>query len=124
MTTFRLPSSHRLFQEASLEELLVWMHEQRFLESPIEARRRADGSVGFDDLDDPLLARWEEQIKAGQDPDLTEGLSDEARAALGRMTAEEREIAEADREFAKVEAASASVESSWTEAMKAARGDG
>jgi hypothetical protein len=54
--------------------------EDHYRKNPTEARRTADGKEVQFVTGDPLLDKWEDEIARGLDPDLTEGLSPEARA--------------------------------------------
>lgn len=84
---YKLPSTHRLFQESTVFELLTEYYEDLYDDdtmAALDAIRGEDGEVVFDDsdFDDPLLAKWESQIAQGIDPDLEEGMSDKAKEKL------------------------------------------
>lgn len=87
MEKYSLPSTHELYQNANEFELLVEFYEDLFEEHPAEALGAAkgeDGEYHFEETGDPLLDKWEAEIAAGLDPDLTEGMSDEAKAVLDK----------------------------------------
>lgn len=44
--------------------------------------RGEDGEIVFDDVEDPLIAKWEEELAKGAIPDLEEGLSEKAKKQL------------------------------------------
>lgn len=65
--------------------MLVEYYEDWFEDDPhavLDAMRGEDGEIVFDDLEDPLLAKWEHELAQGATPDLEEGMSDESRAKL------------------------------------------
>jgi hypothetical protein len=64
---------------------LVEYWEDRFENDPhavLETLRGEDGEIVFEDLEDPLLAKWEKELAAGVEPDLEEGLSDAEKEKL------------------------------------------
>lgn len=89
------PWTHRLFQEADAFDLLVEFYEDLFDKYPAEALKAAkneDGEIVFDDVDDPLIQKWEEELAAGLTPDLEEGLAPAEKERL-RKEREKHEIA-------------------------------
>ena len=65
--------------------MLVEYWEDRFEDDPhavLDAMRGADGEIVFDDLEDPLLAKWEQEMASGAVPDLEEGMSDREKKKL------------------------------------------
>lgn len=60
-------------------ELLTLFWEDYYRKNPIEAKRVGDGKEVKFATGDPLIDKWEEELARGIEPDLTEGLSHEAR---------------------------------------------
>lgn len=90
MDKYKLPWTHNLFQDANEFELLVEFYEDLFDEHPAEALGAAkgeDGEYHLEDTGDPLIDKWEAEYAMGLEPDLTEGLSDEAKAKLEKEKA-------------------------------------
>lgn len=54
-------------------------------ENPLEAHRNEDGHVQFKDTGDEFIDRWEEQIAAGESPDMMEAFSEEQLKKLDRL---------------------------------------
>lgn len=82
---YQLPWTHEAFQTTPIEDLLTERYEDLFEADPdalFEAGRNEDGEIEFEDIDDPLLQKWEKELSLGVVPDLTEGMSKEALAAL------------------------------------------
>lgn len=87
---YKKPSTHRLFQEAVLFDLLVEYYEDLYDDDSVaalDAIRGEDGEVVFEETGDPLLDKWERELAAGLTPDLEEGFSDAAREQLNRQKA-------------------------------------
>lgn len=98
---FKLPSTHELYQNETLFNLLVAYYEDLFDDDSVaalDAIRGEDGEVVFEDLEDPLLAKWERELAQGITPDLEEGLSDKEREKLKS----ERDRKKGARELANV----------------------
>ncbi len=57
----------------------------RFDTHPLEVHRNADGFIQLKDTGDPLVDKWEEKIARGEEPDLWEAFSPEAREELNRV---------------------------------------
>lgn len=53
----------------------------------LDSMRGADGEVVFEGLEDQLLAKWEQELKDGAEPDLEEGLSDDEKKKLAKERA-------------------------------------
>lgn len=79
---YKLPSNHKLFQETTLVDLLIEYYEDEFHENKLEAYRDESGEYFLGDTDDELFNKWEKELQMGIDPDLTEGMSDEAKEKL------------------------------------------
>jgi deoxyribodipyrimidine photolyase len=65
--------------------LLVEYYEDLFEDDPhavLDAMRGEDGEIVFDDVEDPLIAKWEAELAKGALPDLEEGLSEKAKKQL------------------------------------------
>ncbi len=59
-------------------DLLTERYEDLFESDPEALRdsmRDEDGEIVFDDIEDELIQKWENELAAGLTPDLTEGLS-------------------------------------------------
>lgn len=80
-----MPWNHELFQTRTLLDLLVEYWLDVFDEKPLEAHRNEDGFIQLRDTGDALIDKWEEQIAAGQEPDLTQAFSAEAWEKLNRL---------------------------------------
>jgi len=76
---------HDAFQNSTLEELFVEYYEDYFEKHPSEARKEQageDGEFYFTDSGDPLIDKWERELAQGLTPDLTEGMSEQAKQEL------------------------------------------
>jgi len=73
-------------------DLMVEYWLDRFDESPLEVHRNADGFIQLKDTGDPLIDKWEEKIAQGDEPDLWEAFSPEAREQLNRARARASKI--------------------------------
>jgi len=81
-------------------DLLTEVWEDFYEENPraqLDMLRDENGEVVFSDTGDPLLDKWEQELAMGLEPDLSEGLSEEARKRLDK----EREVAKKARKTAK-----------------------
>ena len=97
---YKLPWTHELAQSATYSELLIEYYEDWFEESPSEARKALTGEDGeyyFETTGDPLIDKWEDEVRRGLIPDLEEGLHPREKAKL----AKEREMAKRGREAAR-----------------------
>lgn len=75
---YSLPSNHELFQQ---ETPIYWLTEyyvDYFEKNPLEVHRTEDGNIQFTDTGDSMVDRWEEQLAAGELPDLTEAFDPES----------------------------------------------
>jgi hypothetical protein len=79
---FKLPSNHELFQSRTIHEHLVEYYLDIFESKPLEAYRGADGEIQFTNTGDDLVDRWEEQLAAGEIPDLYEAFDEAGRKKL------------------------------------------
>lgn len=98
---YKLPSTHELFQQATPFDLLTEYYEDLFDDdsmAALDAIRGEDGEVVFEDLDDPLLAKWERELAQGITPDFEEGLSEKEKDKLKK----ERDHKKGARELANV----------------------
>jgi hypothetical protein len=84
---YRLPSNHDLFVDRTLYDHLIDFYLDKFEQKPIEAHRNVDGEIQFKDTGDELVDRWEEQIAAGQIPDLFEAFDEESIRHLEKLKA-------------------------------------
>lgn len=76
-------------------ELLVEYYEDLFEDDPyavLDAMRGADGEIVFEDVEDPLIAKWEQELAAGLEPDLEEGLSDREKQKLAKERAKAQAV--------------------------------
>lgn len=74
-----------MFQNSNDFELLVEYYEDLFASDPrasLQAVIGEDGEGTFEGTGDPLIDKWEKELAMGIDPDLSEGLSKEAREEL------------------------------------------
>jgi hypothetical protein len=112
---YHLPWNHEVFQDLTVLELLTMYWEDYYLKHPVDARRTKSGHVVYQ-TGDPLIDKWERELEAGLEPDLTEGLSSEERAkekqALERakrragQTEREKDLGEGfDDDYSKMAAA-------------------
>lgn len=95
---YKLPSTHEAFQNATIEDLLVEYYEDYFDANPSEARKEQsdeDGEFYFTNTGDPYVDKWERELAAGIVPDLTEGMSEQAKEELRK----EREAIERAKGF-------------------------
>lgn len=74
-----------MFQERTVLDLLVEYHLDKFDENPLEVHRQADGYIQLTDTGDNLIDRWEQQIASGEEVDLWESFSPEARERIEKM---------------------------------------
>ena len=88
---YKLPLSHEAFSEWTMLDMLTAFWEDHYHRHPTEAKRVDGGKEVKFSTGDPLLDKWEEEISRGLEPDLTEGLSPEARAK--EFAARERSLA-------------------------------
>lgn len=65
----------------------------------LEAARGPDGEIHFEETGDPLIDKWEREIREGITPDLTEGLSKKALSQLEQERTNLRSAHEAAREI-------------------------
>ena len=81
---YKLPWTHECAQDSTIEDLLIEYYEDYFESFPDELRkeRSVDGEFYFEELGDPLLDKWEEELRRGVTPDLEEGLSQEEKSKL------------------------------------------
>lgn len=82
---YKLPWTHESAQNSTLDELLVEYYEDLFEKNPSAARKALSDSSGeffFEDDEDPLIQKWENELKRGLIPDLEEGLSQDEKAKL------------------------------------------
>ena len=65
MKKYKLPWTHELVQQSTYTDLLVEYYEDVFEERPSEARKvmGGDGEFAFENLEDPLLGKWEKEQK-------------------------------------------------------------
>ena len=82
---FRLPSTHELFQNSTLLELLTEFWLDQYYRNPLEAYRNADGQVQFIDTGDELIDKWERELAEGKVPDYNEAFSPEQLETLERL---------------------------------------
>lgn len=94
---YRLPWNHNLYQESTISELLIEFYEDKFSEDRLEAFKDENGEYFLGDTGDAQIDKWEEEIRLGIDPDLTEGMSAESLAKL----AKEKEKYKRARELSK-----------------------
>jgi hypothetical protein len=80
---YRLPWTHEAIQSQSLFELLTRYWECYYEENKNEAHRTESGEVVYQ-TGDPLIDKWEQEIAAGLEPDLLEGLPSWQREAAMR----------------------------------------
>lgn len=68
--------------------------EDYYLKHPVDARRTKGGHVVYT-TGDPLIDKWERELEAGLEPDLTEGLSmmerEKEKRALERLKRRQRQ---------------------------------
>ena len=69
---YKLPSTHSLFEDQTLYDLLVEFFTDDYADNPIEAHRNENGDIQFKDTGDPYIDKWEEELASGQTPDLME----------------------------------------------------
>lgn len=74
-----------MFQERTLLDLLVEYNLDKFDENPLEVHRQADGEIQLMDTGDNLIDKWEQQLADGDEVDLWESFSPEARARIEKM---------------------------------------
>ena len=66
-------------------ELLSEFWEDYFIENPLAASTKADGTVQFEDTGDPFIDKWETQLANGEIPDYLEALNNEQRIRLNNL---------------------------------------
>lgn len=83
---YKLPWTHESYQNSNEFENLVEYFEDAFEKDPhaaLDAVRDEHGEIYFDDFAfDPQISKWEQELKQGIQPDLTEGLSQTERNRL------------------------------------------
>lgn len=92
MGKYSLPWTHNAFQESTTFELLTEFYEDLFDKDPkasLEVMRGESGEIEFEETGDPLIDKWEQELRMGLEPDLTEGMS---AKDLARMKAEKEKI--------------------------------
>lgn len=98
---YKLPSTHELFLQSTLFDLLTEYYEDVYDDdtmAALDAIRGEDGEVVFEDLEDPLLAKWERELSQGITPDFEEGLPQKEKDKLKK----ERDIKKGSRELMNV----------------------
>ena len=84
---FQLPSTHDLFQNSTLLDLLTDFWLDQYYKKPLEAYRNADGEIQFIDTGDELIDKWEKELAEGKVPDYNEAFSQEQVEKLDRLRA-------------------------------------
>lgn len=67
-------------------------YEDEFEQNRLEAYKDDDGEYFLGDSGDPLIDKWEDELKKGIDPDLTEGMSE---ASLEKLKKEKQKYEKA-----------------------------
>lgn len=82
---YQLPSNHSLFQDRTLDDLLVEFWVDVYEKNPLEADRGADGEIQLKNTGDPYIDKWEEEMATGIAPDLMEMFTPEHMAKYARL---------------------------------------
>lgn len=86
----------------TLFELLVEFYEDIFEDNSdamLDAARDEDGEVYFEETGDPLIDKWEREIRMGIEPDLGEAFSTEERKKLDKEKEKFRRAREARQQL-------------------------
>lgn len=78
------------------------MYEDMFDADPkmmLDAARGEDGEIEFEETGDPLIDKWERELRMGIEPDLTEGMS---QKDLDRMNKEKSKLKRAKEQQAQL----------------------
>jgi hypothetical protein len=81
-TKYKLPSSHKLFQETTFFEHLVDYFQDYYEANPLESHRNDDGTIQFKDTGDSIIDKWEKEISEGNTPDLFETFSESQKQSI------------------------------------------
>lgn len=79
-----------MFQNECFEELLVQYYEDLLAKNPLEQHRNESGEIQFENTGDSLIDHWEAKIASGEEVDLWDSFSPQARASLEEKLARAR----------------------------------
>lgn len=82
---YKIPSNHKLFEDRTIEDLLIEYHTDFFENNPTEVYRTEGGEYRLGKTGDPYFDKWETEIADGIAPDLTEMFSPEEMAKYHRL---------------------------------------
>lgn len=86
-TKYKLPSSHKLFQESIYFDLLVEYYQDYYEANPLESYRNDDGTIQFKDTGDALIDSWEQTLADGNTPNIMDDAfsPEQQRAIIERL---------------------------------------
>lgn len=87
---YRQPWTPSNIEDFTILELLTEFYEDVFEKDKtalFEASRGEDGEIMFESTGDDLIDKWEQEIAAGLEPDMTEGMTAEDKAELSKEAA-------------------------------------